>query len=148
MRELGLVDKCEGVWWRSGPGGACLESSMAEWWHKRRVYFRFISRILALRAEAQPHENPIMTMMTADGGTRKKVLRWHTVATPEKGGKGGERVKCRKSATSRHQGRRGQPVLFHYTPLMWQESWRHTIGTDDSAPVKLHTPRALNLSWN
>ena len=62
--------------------------------------------------------------------------------------KGGERVKCRKSATSRHQGRRGQPVLFHYTPLMWQESWRHTIGTDDSAPVKLHTPRALNLSWN
>jgi len=58
---------------------------MAEWWHKRRVYFRFISRILALRAEAQPRENPIMTMMTADGGTRKKVLRWHTVATPEKG---------------------------------------------------------------
>ena len=51
---------------------------------QKKGLFRSISRILALRTKAQPREKCMMQMVTADGGTRKKVLQWHTVATPEK----------------------------------------------------------------
>ncbi len=72
--------------------GACLESSMAEWWHKRRVHFRSISRISALRVEARPRDKFMATMMATEGGIRTIMLQPHGIGD--------------------------EPAFFHHTPLV------------------------------